>query len=324
MIAVERLSCLGAAGDRFESGSRNRNGGFTRILSCVIALGLGAHISHAAEISEIKGSAIPEGEEGIVYKESGGQQRRLEVNYPPGHDPSARRVPGVLLFHGGAWKGGTRDQLRSWCKYLAGRGLVAATADYQLKAGKAACVTDAKSAIRWMKSHADELGIDPERLILGGSSAGGHIALLASITPGINDPGDPQDLDTSAVAYILLNPAFAEKEKDPNVDATKQIKPGLAPAIVFFGDQDDWLKGWRMVQKILVDTGNTNVQFWIAEGQKHGFLAKQPWNSLTTAAADRFLVSLGLLEEGAPLLKVAGSEKLVPGPDIGISNNQNQ
>jgi hypothetical protein len=155
------------------------------------------------------------------YKQSAGLPRQMEIYFPPNHDPATAKVPGVILFHGGGWSGGNLESVPHRLHYLASRGLVAATANYrmlskaeanQLPAGetrKRVCITDAKSAIRWFKQHAAELGIDPQRIVTGGGSAGGHIAVLATTNPGLDDPADPQDIDTSVVAYLLFNPAFS-------------------------------------------------------------------------------------------------------------------
>jgi poly(3-hydroxybutyrate) depolymerase len=109
-----------------------------------------------------------------VYKHSAGQPRDMEIYFPPGHDPATAKVPGVILFHGGSWTGGNLSQFRTAGQYFASRGLVAATVNYRmltkaetakLPAGetkKRVCITDAKSAIRWFKQHAGELGIDPQ------------------------------------------------------------------------------------------------------------------------------------------------------------------
>jgi len=120
-----------------------------------------------------------------VYKHSGGKPRELDVFFPPNHNPSQARVPGVVLFHGGAWVSGNRTRLRPICQYLASRGLVAVTVDYQMLSQKDAaalpqpetckrvCITDAKSAIRWTREHAAELGIDPQKIITGGARPAG-------------------------------------------------------------------------------------------------------------------------------------------------------
>ena len=182
----------------------------------------------------------------FVYKQSAGEPREIEVHFPPGHEPGKAQVPGMILFHGGGWTGGTRSQFRRACEYFASRGLVTATVDYRklskaeaknAAAGerKRVCVTDAKSAIRWFKSHAGELGIDPNRVITGGGSAGGHISILATTNPGLDDPADSKDVSTSVVAYVLFNPAFtAEDQDDSEIDALKHVTRQFAPAIAFF------------------------------------------------------------------------------------------
>lgn len=259
-----------------------------------------------------------------VYKQSGGAPRDMEIYFPPNHDPAKAKVPGILLFHGGAWTGGTLSQFRNACGYFASRGLVAATVNYRMLAKadaarlpkgetcKRVCITDARSAIRWFKQHAGELGVDPKRVITGGGSAGGHIAVLATIQPGLDDPADPKDVDTSVVAYVLFNPAFSSDDaRDPEVDALRHLKAGLAPAIAFFGTEDTWKKGWDAVYAKLKSLGNTTTEVHLAEGQAHSFFNREPWQTVTLIAADRFLARLGLLQGEPTLAAPATGEKLV-------------
>ncbi len=56
----------------------------------------------------------------------------MEIYFPPNHDPAKAKVPGMILFHGGAWLGGSLDEFRDTCAYFASRGLVCATVDYQV------------------------------------------------------------------------------------------------------------------------------------------------------------------------------------------------
>jgi acetyl esterase/lipase len=260
-----------------------------------------------------------------TYKQSAGQPRHMEIFFPPNHDPSKSKVPGLILFHGGGWGGGTLAQFRVACAYFASRGLVCATAEYQmlsaadakkLPAGetrKRVCVTDAKSAIRWFKQHATELGIDSHRIITGGGSAGGHISALATLNPGLNDPADPKDIDTSVVAYLWFNPAFApDDDKDAEIDVLCYVKPDLAPAVVFFGDQDNWKSGWDIANAKWKSIGNHTIHLQIGPGQSHGFFNKDPWQTLTLIAADRFLVKLGLLTGEPTKTPPASGEKLIP------------
>lgn len=265
-----------------------------------------------------------------VYKTSAGKERKMEVFFPPNYDPTRAKMPGMILFHGGAWLGGTLDEFRTTCHYFASRGLVCATAEYQmLKMSKAeaaklpdgethkrVCVIDAKSAIRWFKQHAVEFGMDPARIITGGCSAGGHISALATMNPALNDPADPQDVDTSVVAYIWVNPAFQRNDsKAPEIDIMRHLKPDLPPAIVFFGDQDGYKKGWDMVQARWQSLGTHAIELQIAPGKDHGFFNhSRQWETVTLISADHFLVKHGLLT-GKPTLEMpASGERLMPAP----------
>jgi len=248
----------------------------------------------------------------FTYKGDGENAREIEVHVPKGHGPKSPPVPGIIMFHGGGWSGGNRSQFQDLCAYFASRGLVAATADYTLarredtKGGgqdaqegvspKRVCITDAKSAIRWFKQHAGELGVDPARLIAGGGSAGGHVSLLATTNPGLDDPRDPEGFGTSVVAYLLFNPALAPGDQtDPEVDFLEHVTGEFPPAIVFFGTKDKWLPGWKAAEKKLQDAGVKHVEFWSAEGQPHGFFNSEPWKPRTFIAADKFLKKLGLI-----------------------------
>ncbi len=259
-----------------------------------------------------------------IYKHSAGKPRQMEIYFPPNHDPAKAKVPGMILFHGGGWSGGSLGQFRIACAYFASRGLVCATSEYQMLSGpdakklpagetkKRVCVTDAKSAIRWFKQKAPELGIDPQRIITGGGSAGGHISALATLNPGLNDPADPKDIDTSVVAYLWFNPAFAtDDDKDPEIDVLHHLKPDLAPAIAFFGDKDAWKKGWDIAHAKLKSLGTKTIDLQIAPGQSHSFFNSGPWQTVTLIAADKFLVKHGLLTGESTKTMPASGEKLM-------------
>ncbi len=257
-----------------------------------------------------------------VYTTSGGKPRHLEIYFPPGHDPAKTRAPGLILFHGGGWSGGTPAQFRAACAYFASRGMVAATAEYRMltkdeaaklpkgESRKRVCVDDARSAIRWFKSHAGELGVDPAKIVAGGGSAGGHVSVLATTHSGQTSDRGP---DTSVIAYLLFNPAFtADDAADPEIDAIRHAHPGFPPAIVFFGTDDRWKSGWDALLEKLRSLGNTEIQVMLAEGQPHGFFNKDPWRTRTLIEADRFLARLGLISGEPGKSPPEGVAKLVP------------
>jgi dienelactone hydrolase len=272
------------------------------------------------------GAEAPAGKP-YIYKTSAGKERKMEIYFPPNHDAAKSKVPGLILFHGGSWSGGSLSQFRIACAYFASRGLVCATSEYQilskadakkLPAGetrKRVCVTDAKSALRWFKQHASELGVDPQRIITGGGSAGGHISALATMNPNLNDPADPKEFDTSVVAYLWFNPAFAtDDDQDAEIDILQHMKVELPPAIAFFGDKDPWKKGWDVAYAKWKSLGTKTIDLNIAPGQSHSFFNKGPWQTVTLIAADRFLVKLGLLQGEPTKTMPATGEKLIPTP----------
>jgi acetyl esterase len=265
-----------------------------------------------------------------TYKQSAGKPRKMEIYFPPNHDPAKAKVPGMILFHGGAWLGGSLNEFRNTCAYFASRGLVCATVDYQmLKMSKAeasnlpmgethkrVCVIDAKSAIRWFKQHAGEFGIDPARIITGGTSAGGHISALATMNPDLNDPADPMDIDTRVVAYIWVNPAFSSGDHNaPEIDLMLHLKADMPPTIVFFGEQDNWKKGWDRAQAKWESLGTKTIELQIAPDQSHGFWNHNAqWQTVMLIATDKFLVKHGLLTGEPTLQTPATGEKFISTP----------
>lgn len=267
-----------------------------------------------------------------VYKDIPGNPQNLEIYLPPRHKTTEGKSPGMLLIHGGGWNGGDLKMLRYQANYFASRGLVVANINYRMhkkngppppegESRKRICVTDAKSAIRWFKQHASEWGMDSDRLIIGGGSAGGHIAVLATLN-NFNDPSDPKDIDTHVVAYVLFNPAFVvegdgtghkDPENDDQVNPLKFLRPGLAPFLFMFGSNDEWKPASELLIPRLRAEG-AEVTLRIAENQKHGFFNSQPWADVTLAEADRFLVNHGLLKERSTLKPSPNGERLISSP----------
>jgi acetyl esterase/lipase len=128
-------------------------------------------------------------EKGIVYGKAGGVSLRLDLARPRGEGP----FPLVVCLHGGGWQLGDRSAHHGTIRLLARHGYVAATVGYRLapKHRWPAQVEDAKCAVRYLRSRAKELKIDPDRVGALGDSAGGHLALLL----GLTDPKD--DLEGS-------------------------------------------------------------------------------------------------------------------------------
>ena len=124
----------------------------------------------------------------------------LDLYLPAGETHQGGR-PAVVHLHGGGWRMGERSSLGpavdgfglSPLKLLADAGFVVASADYRLStvATFPAQLLDAKAAVAWLRAHAAEYGVDPQRVYAWGDSAGGHLASLLGLTAGTANPHVP-------------------------------------------------------------------------------------------------------------------------------------
>jgi acetyl esterase/lipase len=175
-------------------------------------------------------------------------QLRLYMVRPKDWQPSDRR-PAIVFIHGGGWSNGNPDQWFPQCRYFALRGLVAASVQYRLRTKNVDvddCLADCKSAIRYIRRHATELGIDPQRIAVVGESAGGHLAAAVGTIDAFNHPED--DLSYSALpdALVLLNPItdLSTKwgkslgEKAIPLSPLHHISERTPPTLLVHGDSD--------------------------------------------------------------------------------------
>jgi acetyl esterase len=259
---------------------------------------------------------------GYVYKTVDGKDLQLDVFEPIGKSVNSRPV--FLFIHGGGWTMGDKESGNQICRYFAARGLVAITANYRfmntkatgIEGSKAYCLLDVKSAIRWVRSHAADLAIDPDRMILSGSSAGAHLAMMAALNTTINDATDDLKIPTTASALVLLNPAFIRISPGSKVDASVEPYPYISatvpPQIMFCGDKDGFRAGADMVLAACKAAGGRG-EMWLAPGQVHGFTGQPAWMKSTCVKADGFLASLGLLQ-GSPEEPAAEATLVVAQP----------
>jgi acetyl esterase/lipase len=139
----------------------------------------------------------------VVYRTVEGTALHLDVYRHA--DSVAAPGPVLVHFHGGGWARGARPA--DWAgfrPYLAA-GLSLVTVQYRL-AGEArapAAVQDARCALHWVAANAARLGFDPDRVIVTGTSAGGHLALMAGLLPAANDIDSAECRAAPAAAAIL-------------------------------------------------------------------------------------------------------------------------
>jgi acetyl esterase/lipase len=147
----------------------------------------------AAQRAETMHSS-PVGEEN-VYKRVDDRELKLWVVKPAGWKASDRR-PAVVFLHGGGGVGGNANQFNEHCRYLPTRGMACVQVQFRLLTKPdeppTVCCRDANSAMRWVRSHAGKLGIDPRRIAAGAGSTGGHLAAVVGKAEGTDDPAEDQ------------------------------------------------------------------------------------------------------------------------------------
>ena len=285
----------------------------TKRLLPLLAILLSAFCTQAAE-AKAKPAFLGETH---IYKQVEGRDLRLFVIKPPDWKATDQR-PALVLFHGGGWTGGTPTQFNEQAAYLAQRGLVCVQVEYRLLGNipgpPTNCVRDAKSAMRWVRSHAVELGVDSKRIGAGGGSAGGHLAAFVGMVEGNDDPKDDVKISPKADALVLFNPVF---DNGPDGgwgtqrvgDRFKEFSPAHnvtaddPPAIVFLG-RNDTLNGVPVVERFQANMKKAGVrcETRFYDGQAHGFFNGEPWKTVTLIETDKFLASLGWIK-GPPTLK---------------------
>lgn len=120
----------------------------------------------------------------ISEHDTAGYRLLADVWTPPDDVPRSRL--GIIFLHGGGWRYGRKDMFsRHFFRHLAGQGHVVVDLAYTLypRAGMPGMVADAHRAVAWLKQNAAQLGVDPERVVLMGGSAGAQLALLAAYAP---------------------------------------------------------------------------------------------------------------------------------------------
>jgi acetyl esterase/lipase len=139
----------------------------------------------------------------VVYCHVEGHALKLDLAVPK--QPKGK-VAGLIFVHGGAWSGGERSVYRYYITRFAERGYAAATISYRLSGDAIfpAAVHDCKCAVRWMRSRADEYGIDAERLAIIGGSAGGHLAMMVAYSddPALEGTGEYSGVSSRVAAVV--------------------------------------------------------------------------------------------------------------------------
>lgn len=233
---------------------------------------------------------------------------------PPVGTPPARGWPALVFFHGGAWRGGDPSQFFDQCEHLARRGVVGISAEYRLTGRDGTtpfeCVVDGKAAVRWVRAHAAELQIDPQRIGAGGGSAGGQVAAAVALVDGFDLDAD-SPVSCRPDALVLFNPVFDNgpdgwghglvKQRWREFSPLHNVRAGMPPSIVLLGTADALVPvdtATRFGERARSAGARCEVRLY--DDAPHGFFNKgrsEQWFAETMVHVDEFLVTLGWMEE---------------------------
>ncbi|MGA5820140.1 alpha/beta hydrolase [Kitasatospora sp. NPDC094028] len=280
--------------------------------------------ARAADLAEIRAAAgTPEPVAAVEehrFRGPGGGELALRLYRP---EPPGRRLPALLYLFGGGWTLGSPDTSDAICRSLANAaGCVTASVGYRLAPEHPfpAALHDCRAALLRLVEHAEEFGIDPDRLAVGGDSAGGNLTAALTLllraeggpalrhqllvypntdhaadTPSLRDHDDPVLFNRRSVAWYwghyLADPADGAS---PNASPLRAATlAGLPPATVLTAEYDPLRDEGEQYARALRAAG-VPVDLRRYDGVPHGFFAM---TDTLDAAADAQAYAAGRLRE---------------------------
>jgi len=261
----------------------------------------------------------------VEYKRIGMTRLRMYGALPESPAPEGGRAA-IIFFFAGGWAEGSPKQFEQQCIHYAGRGMAAFAPDYRVYRRQRTlpfrAVSDAKSAVRWVRSRAAEYGINPDMIVAAGGSAGGHLAACTAMIDDFEDAGEDLTVSSRPNALVLFNPAVdtspMEGAAGPRLMAAAtaispvdHVRKGLPPTIVFHGKADQTVpfENAERFCGLMKDAGN-DCELFAYEGAGHGFHNHSSFRKKAGAAdnryyydtlgkTDAFLERLGYLQKTA-------------------------
>jgi len=226
----------------------------------------------------------------VPFTTAGGSELRIDIAQPAMGDGP---FPAVLILHGGAWHEGGREENHRYLMALARRGYVAASPQYRFcpRDTFPAQLEDVKAAVRFLRSNAKALKVDPDRIGAMGFSAGGHLALMLGMTgptDGFDGPAargipsasvqavvdffGPADLaaknltETARgfVQCLIGAPAAEKPELAAKASPVTYVGAGDAPVLIFHGAKDPLVppsQAVELVEKLSAAGVSGRVEF---------------------------------------------------------------
>jgi|GEM_PF-57674 acetyl esterase/lipase len=248
----------------------------------------------------------------VVYKTLPDRSLSLHI-FEPNGVAILEKKPVFVAFHGGAWAGGAPRRFYPIVSHMADKGMVGISAEYRLlQKGDSTtvyeCVKDARSVVRYLRQHADEFGIDPDKIIVSGGSAGAHLAVGTALFDEINEPED--DLKVSCVpnALVLYYPVIDTSPEGygnktigsgwQTLSPLHRVRSGMPPVVVFHGTDDTVTPfGGAAAFKKAMDKAGNHCELYANEGGIHGYMMFQkPLYEEAMEKTAAFLSALGYID----------------------------
>lgn len=257
------------------------------------------------------------GAETFVYRMAEPEPMRLHVFKPKDWNADEQR-PALVFFFGGGWTRGTPEKSASWAKYAASLGMVGIAPDYRTRdrfdTSPLEAVADARAALRWVQENATKLGVDKNRIAVGGSSAGGHVALwtaIARMPPGSCETESPLQKPAALILFSTVSDTSLLSGYTPmrfGTNATAlspihQLECPMPPVLAFHGDADPLVPAQQAIalrDKLKAMDGACELV--LVPGGNHGFTTQFPeWRDKSRERVREFLARENLL----PLVRPA-------------------
>jgi acetyl esterase/lipase len=248
----------------------------------------------------------------FVYKTVDGISLEMTMYKP--QELSHLKLSAIVFFFGGGWVSGDPGQFQFQAEYFATRGMVAFCPDYRTKSRHSTTpfesVKDAKSAIRYLKTHGDELGIDINKIVASGGSAGGHLAACTAVIDNVNEETDDLSVSSVPMLLVLFNPVVDTGKKgygqeklagrEFELSPVHHITPNVPETLIMHGKADTTVpyENVHRFNYLMKQQGNKSTLIGYKK-QEHGFFkfSKSPkYFKKTLLKTETFLEEKNLLK----------------------------
>lgn len=228
----------------------------------------------------------------VVYKKVGNRELSVDMFYTKTSQQKSDNSA-IAFFHGGGWVFGSPSEFYEACRRYARKGKVTFSFQYRLSRNEdgsyphpditpVESTKDARSAIRWLRENAATLKINPDKIVVGGQSAGGQLALSTALIDSVNEVTDNLKISPVPNALLLyssnvntmeawIDMLFGNRRLEIwSISPYHNLRKNMPPVIEFRGDEDDQVLPYtvEMFKAKMNQLGNYYEEY-VYPGMKH-------------------------------------------------------